>query len=211
MKKFIITASLLLGLIAMESFRQSSSQDDKEIKYGVWKSYQDYINGHLTDLGHVIDRNKFEQEEVNPKNTKYWGAKIPLFSLQKNKFLPQKGSVTFVRFADGRALDFLISPNPIGIFSKGNIKLQYDENKDVAGCNMEGDITLYASKENGEVVSIHDTKKIRSFFDDDPEIQNAFDTENATVHTNTGSKHFLYFAKYAVRYNRKHGPPAKNK
>jgi hypothetical protein len=57
MKKIGLLSITLLALILMESFSpQSAGTETQKGRVGVWKTYEDYANGHLTDLGEEMQK-----------------------------------------------------------------------------------------------------------------------------------------------------------
>lgn len=224
MKKLMMTAALIMGMVAMESFYQKeASAKNDENKTGVWKTYDDYVSGNLTEMGAVTENTNswkdhgifFAKGHVMPETTKFWGARIPQFELKKGSFvhhdLPQENTSLPVRFAGGKIYHILVSPMPIGIFFTGAGKpvVKYDDNGDVIDLQnpSEYDAFFYVSKGKGEMVRTHEREETRAMFKDDPEILKDFDNdETFKGHIQTATKQTIVFIKYVMRYNRKHTP-----
>jgi hypothetical protein len=224
MKKLIVTLALLVGFITMESFyqKEASSKND-ENKIGVWKTYEDYSNGILTDMGAVTENTNswkdhgifFAKGHVMPETTKYWGARIPQFEYKKGSFvhhdLPQDNTSLPVRFFEGKTYHIMVSPMPIGIFYRGGGKpmIKYDDNGDVIDLKnlSEDDVFFYVCKGKGPVVRTHEREETRAMFKDDPEILKDFDNdETFKGHIQTSTKQTIVFIKYVMKYNKKHTP-----
>lgn len=223
MKKIALISIMLPALILMESFvPQSAASETQKGRVGVWKTYEDYANGHLTDLGEnrlvsIKHTLTFDKETIDTKETKYWGANVygEIIELKSRRM---KSAIVTWRFVGGEVYKAVISPMPIGVYmdKKDYVYVGYDEKGDVVDLKNLNPIDnqghqqsmfFYASKGNGEMLKINEREKCRKFFEDDPEILKDFDNDDTFKgQVKTNPKKDVVFLKYAVRYNRKHTP-----
>jgi len=229
MKKLMIAMAMIMALIPMESFSPAETSPNDANKIGVWKTYQDFVDGKLTDLGQVTENSNqwndggifFDKEHVMPETTKYWGARIPQFELKKGSFvhhdLPQPNTSIPCRFFEGKKYYMIFNPMPIGVYSKfvptkyTGVNMEYDANGNVTGGKQYSDDYIMVGNGDGPLQQFKGKESARFVFDDDPEIQKEYDNdEQFKGHVLTGVKAMMVFQKYAIKYNKKHTPGYKH-
>jgi hypothetical protein len=219
MKKLTLIVFLIVSAVLESFYDKTPVEKNNENKVGVWKTYEDFKNGNLTDLGSVTENPNawrdfgvfFEKEHIMPSTTKYWGMRRPYWDYKKNSFvnhaIPVPNTSTPIHFYKGGRWQIMINPMPIGIYYlTGEVRYTADGNLQATSA-----VSVIAAKGDGEAVqtngmsvSTEEGNAIRAFFDDDPDIQKAFDAEYSKARG--GSKHLVVLAKYAVLYNKKHTP-----
>jgi hypothetical protein len=213
MKRLLIAFAVLLVLPFAESFRLMVPAPNDDNKLGVWKTYDDFVKGNLTDLGEVSENPKavkdqmifFAKEHIDLKGTKYWGGRVPRFDRKSTTFsdreVPRPNTSIPERFDKGFEYRILFNPMPIGVFFMGDKpRVKWDKNGDPSVTIYDGLTYIYFAKADGPVVSMPN----RAYFDDDAEVQQAFDKDPAFKGKAYTEKQGLAFIKYVLFYNKKH-------
>lgn len=212
----------LVALFCLTFFLPKTFQitSDPDNKIGVWKTYDDYAKGKLTDLGEVTENHNswkdkgvfFDKEHIMPETTKYFGARIPYCHLKPHSFvyhdIPEPGTSRPVRFINGKEYTFMLDPKPIGVFTLGwSFKAEFDDHDDIQKITIDGSPEIFATKGNSEPVEVLDKQTCRNMFADDPAILKMYDNDEVSFkgYTSQKTKDVCIFLKYARKYNRKHG------
>jgi hypothetical protein len=211
-----LVALLCLTFFLPKTFQTTSDPDNK---IGVWKTYDDYAKGKLTDLGEVTENHNswkdkgvfFDKEHIMPETTQYFGARIPHCHLKPHSFvyhdIPEPGTSLPVRFINGKEYTFILDPKPIGVFTLGAFRAVFDDHDDIQQITVDGPIFILATKGSSEPIEVVDKQTCRNMFADDPAILKMYDNDEVEFkgRTTQKTKDVTTFMKYARKYNRKHG------
>jgi hypothetical protein len=205
MKKLSILV-LLISSLSLESFYpRTACESNNENRIGVWKTYEDFVNGNLTDLGAVSENPNvskdgllfFEKEHIDPATTQYWGMRYPCFDFKPSGFanrrVPIPNTSKAVHFFNGKEWNIEIAPMPIGVYSRPDAF-------EMLAVKGSGDPVIT----NGVRTTAAEATALSEFFAGDEEMQASFDADYARA--KGGSAHYKVFVDHAKAYNAKHTP-----
>jgi|GEM_PF-4679659 len=203
MKKVAMLVIVISALSMQSFYTKTACESNNENRIGVWKTYEDFVNGNLTDLGAVNENPNiwkdgilfFEKEHIDPATTQYWGMRYPCFEFKttgfSNRRVPIPNTSKPVHFYNGKEWNIEIAPMPIGVYSQPDAF-------EMLAVKGKGEPVVT----NGVRTTAAESTALSEFFADDEEMQTAFNTDYAKA--KGGSGHYKVFSEYAKAYNAKH-------